>query len=278
MIQDIAPNVYRNEFVPTEPKGSDTVFSFNGRNILLAEENGEIVFPKVSEFKEETKEGALCFLFKIDGKRFFLWHGGMYPEFGRYTYQNLNILRKPGQQELRFAGMTAYHLYVWYRDNTFCGRCGRKLGFAKTERAMVCEHCGNTIYPKICPAVIVCVTDGDRCVVTRYAGRPYKGHALIAGFCEIGETAEETVRREVMEEVGLKVKNIRYYASQPWGFEMDLLLGYYCDVDGDTTIHRDPGELAVAEWVDRSELETIDYTLSLTSDMMDRFRLGEEIQ
>ena len=75
------------------------------------------------------------------------------------------------------------------------------------------------------PAVIVAVTNGDKILVTRYKGRPYRGYALIAGFCEIGETGEETVAREVFEEAGVKVKNIRYYTTQPWGIAQDLLLG-----------------------------------------------------
>lgn len=80
------------------------------------------------------------------------------------------------------------------------------------ERMVHCEHCGNTVYPKICPGVIVAVTDGDRLLLTKYANRPGSvNYALVAGFTEIGETLEETVQREVMEEVGIKVKNIRYY-------------------------------------------------------------------
>lgn len=89
-----------------------------------------------------------------------------------------------------------------------------------------CPKCGNLIYPKIAPAVIVAVTRGDQILMTRYQGRDYKGYALIAGFTEIGETAEDTVRREVMEEVGLQVKDLRYYGSQPWGADANLLLGF----------------------------------------------------
>ena len=79
-------------------------------------------------------------------------------------------------------------------------------------------------------------------------------NALVAGFTEIGETMEETVKREVMEETGLKVKNIRYYKSQPWGIASDILLGYYCDVDGDDTITMDESELKYAEWVKREDI------------------------
>ena len=96
------------------------------------------------------------------------------------------------------------------------------------ERAMVCPACGNTVYPKICPAVIAAVHDGDRLLLTRYRGRAFKKYALIAGFNEIGESIEDTVRREVLEEAGVHVKNLRFYKSQPWVFTDTLLMGFFC--------------------------------------------------
>ncbi len=116
------------------------------------------------------------------------------------------------------------------------------------------------------------VTDGDRILLTKYAGREYKRYALIAGFTEIGETAEETVRREVMEEVGLKVKNIHYYKSQPWGFDQNLLLGYFCELDGTGEIRLDKEELATAEWVGCRDIPDDSEGLSLTREMMLHFR------
>ena len=94
---------------------------------------------------------------------------------------------------------------------------------ADNERAMVCRCCGQRNYPRINPAVIIGVTNGDRLLMTKYADRPLAFYALVAGFTEIGETFEQTVEREVMEEVGLKVKNIRYYKSQPWAIDLDIL-------------------------------------------------------
>ena len=119
---------------------------------------------------------------------------------------------------------------------------------------LYCESCHNMEFPKICPAVIIGVTDGDKILMSKYAGRTYKKYALLAGFTEIGETLEETVQREVMEEVGLKVKNIRYYKSQPWSFTDTLLMGFYCDLDGGAAITLDREELAMAEWFQRDEI------------------------
>ena len=184
--------------------------------------------------------------------------------------------RGTGPKEMYFAALTALQLSSWYRDNRFCGTCGHTTVLSDKERAIVCPACGRTIYPRIVPAVIVGVTDGDRILMTKYAGRGIPFYALIAGFTEIGETFEETVAREVMEEVGLKVRNIRYYKSQPWAIADDILAGFYCDVDGDTTIRLDTSELKEGVWMKREEvvLQPDDY--SLTNEMMLMFKEGRE--
>jgi NAD+ diphosphatase len=115
------------------------------------------------------------------------------------------------------------------------------------------------------------VINGDRLLITRY-NRGYAHNALVAGFAEIGETLEETVSREVMEEAGIKVGNIKYYKSQPWGMAQDLLTGFFCEVEGDDTIHMDEGELKYAAWVSRDEIELQPNDLSLTNEMMRMFK------
>ena len=142
------------------------------------------------------------------------------------------------------------------------------------ERMLYCEECRNMEFPKICPAVIVGVTDKDRILMSKYAGKANRNYALIAGFTEIGETVEQTVAREVMEEVGLKVKNIRYYKSQPWAFSDTLLMGFYCDLDGEDAITLDRDELALAEWFDRKDIPETASTESLTNEMILRFKNG----
>ena len=98
---------------------------------------------------------------------------------------------------------------------------------------------------------------------------------MIAGFTEIGETVEETVRREVMEEVGIPVKNIRYYKSQPWGFDSNLLMGFFCELDGEDGITLDTDELAMAEWFERDKMPVEAEDLSLTNEMMMAFKHGK---
>ena len=140
------------------------------------------------------------------------------------------------------------------------------------ERAFVCEECGLTEYPKISPAVIVAIADGDKLLMTRYAQGEYKKYALVAGFVEIGESFEETVRREVLEEVGLTVKNIRYYKSQPWSFSDSVMIGFFADLDGDNTITIQEEELEEAVWVPRGEIPEAERNISIGQEMIEAFR------
>lgn len=142
------------------------------------------------------------------------------------------------------------------------------------ERMMYCPSCGRQEYPVLMPAVIVGITNGDKIICSKYEGRSFKQYALIAGFAEIGETIEETVHREVMEEVGLKVKNLRYYKSQPWSFSDSVMIGFTADLDGDDTIRLEEDELAEAGWFSRDEIVEYPPYISVGHEMMKAFKDG----
>lgn len=275
MIQEIAPHEFHNEYRPGKPEDGDPVFVFSGRQILLDEEKEH--FPRVRDLPEEDRI-HLRYLFDMDGRKAFLCfrEDGSIPEIPGFSFSPIRTLRRDGKDPVGFYGSTAWHLSVWYNNNRFCGRCGKKMVPGTRERSMVCSACGNVVYPTIAPAVIIGITDGDRIVMTRYKGREYKGIALVAGFCEIGEEAEDTVRREAMEETGLSVGNIRYVTSQPWGFDENLLFGYFCDVTGSRKITREEDELSEAVWVARSDIPPQENTMSLTATMIELFRQGKE--
>jgi NAD+ diphosphatase len=142
------------------------------------------------------------------------------------------------------------------------------------ERMLFCEGCGFQTYPTISPCVIVAVHDGERLLLTKYAGRAYRNFALIAGFVEIGESLEDAVRREVMEEVGLKIRNIRFYKSQPWPFTDTLLAGFFAELAGNNIITVQEDELALAVWMSREDVPPDELKISLTGEMMEAFRNG----
>ena len=293
MIQDIYPSVYSVAYKNTEPGKEDTVFVFGGmskredRLLLKRTDQGwqAPCWQEVLEVWQEEEAPKAQFLFSIDDKDFYMLCQFRRPEeclqVEGYSYEVVKAVRSMEPRVLCFAAVTAYHLYDWYRSNRFCGKCGQPTRPFVKERAIKCTCCDNLIFPKLCPAVIVGVTHGDYILMSQYANRGYHSafYALIAGFCEIGETVEETVAREVMEEVGLKVTNLRYVGSQPWGFDADLLMGYFCDVDGDIDITLDHEELANAAFFHRSQVPYAGNqgnTASLTATMIEAFRKGED--
>ena len=241
MIQDIFPHKLDNHFYPARKASANSfVMAFRHQDILVKGEE----FPRVSQMPEEYRE-KLIYLFAVDEDYYFFLDARdesmALPE--GYEFVNVRSFRRSGIAEKKnvFLAFTALQLANWYRGNV--------------------------------PAVIVGITNGDKILVTKYK-TGFAHFALVAGFTEIGETLEETVAREAMEETGLKVKNIRYYKSQPWGIVDDILVGFYCDVDGDDTINMDEGELKVAEWRSREEIELQPDDYSLTNEMMKMFKEG----
>ncbi len=273
MIQDIYPSKLHNEYTAHKISENDLLFIFNAQGkVLLGSRGEDIVFPT----GKDALETQTVYLFSVDETKYFLKlqsEEEAKEGFAYYTIREVRDRFKEGKEI--YAVFTAYHLWKWYADNRFCGKCGERLTLSEKERALVCPQCKNTIYPRINPAVIVGVKKGDCLLLTKYK-TGYGHNALVAGFTEIGETLEETVAREVMEETGVKVKNIRYYKSQPWGMAQDILVGYYCEADGDAEIRMDESELKYAEWVKREEIELQPNNLSLTNEMMRRFKEGDE--
>lgn len=139
----------------------------------------------------------------------------------------------------------------WRRNTKYCGCCGTKLGQHPALTAMQCPECNNLIFPRIEPCIIVLINKGDKILLAKHAQRNQDIYACIAGFFEAGETAEHAVEREIMEETGLKVKNIRYYGSQSWPFPSQLMLGFTAEYEsGEISLQKD--EISDAQWFDRN--------------------------
>ncbi len=169
--------------------------------------------------------------------------------------------------------MGCRHLWSWYENNRFCGKCASPLTPDERERALLCPSCGHVLYPTIAPAVIVAITCGDRILLARNVR--YQHYALIAGYVEVGETLEHALRREVKEEVGLEIHDIRYLGDQPWGVSGSHMFGFHALADDRAPICIQKDELADARWFDRSEMETIPHKVSIAYELMERFRNGK---
>lgn len=269
MIQEIAPRHLDNQYHPRPMGPGDRICVFRGQEALVKLEGGALRLPAWELLRDGIAHSV--YLFRIDRENYFL--AQLRPDFplpAGYAFDPVRGHRRLQPKYSVYAEMTAWHLYMWYRDNRYCGRCGHFTRHDEKLRMLRCPRCGNMIFPKICPAIIVAVTHGDRLLLTRYSGRS-TGYALVAGFTEIGETAEETVEREVFEETGLRVRNIRYWGTQPWGIEADLLLGYFADLDGPDRITLDENELSLAGWYGRDEMDIPPDDVSLTNAMIRAF-------
>lgn len=280
MIQDIAPHTYDITYQKETARTTDIILNYTKAGVLcrimkeglffLTAEEASGVIPDVYD--------KANYLFQIDDQRYYEIPGMEEREWEGYEYVPIESLRQMYPRWKVFAAITGHQIHKWYTENAFCGKCGADMQPHGRDRAMLCPACGFTAYPRISPCVIVGVIHKEELLLTRYSTThsSFQKYGLIAGYVEIGESLEEAVRREVMEEVGLKVKNIRYYKSQPWSFSDTLLLGLFCEVEGETTVTLDEEELSEAVWFDRKNLpaERSDAELSLTGEMMEAFMGG----
>ena len=203
MLQDLTFGRLENEFHDQLPNEEDIVICFHNNELLLKRgEDRSICFPSYAEVVAWAEEGSwnhwfdrsFQYVFRMQEKNYFLWLGTAgREEHAAYHFEQVRTLRELAAKDMCYAAMTAWHLYVWYRNNRFCGCCGSKTLHDAAERMLRCPDCGNMIFPRISPAVIVAITDGDRLLMSKYAGRSYTHYALLAGFTEIGETLEQTV-------------------------------------------------------------------------------------
>jgi len=287
MIQDIAPWKLRIEYEPRTPAPEDFVFDFNREGLLLRQ--GEsLSFPTLEEWLAlpgERGTEQLIFAFRLEHEeekeremRFFLV----------LRQPNCEIPVTEGWERLpakalwgygwgwpAFAGITAFHLHSWYSSRRFCGRCGSPTLPGEKERSLVCPRCGGVEYPSIPPSVLVAVRDGERLLLTRYNRPGTPRYVLVAGYVEAGETAEQTAAREVLEETGVRIKNLRYIGSQPWGLSGTLSLAFSAELDGSDAITWDKEELSEACWMDRKDIPPVPNEESITMKIISAFRHGE---
>lgn len=274
MLQDILPSRFDPTFAPCPPGPKSRVLWFCGGQLVARAQGGALAFPQLGQLPGLGPD-KLTFLFRLDGEPFFLCFEPDPRCPAGFALTPASIFRRcPAAKAMAFAGMTGLHLANWYLANRYCGSCGGPMRQAQAERALCCPACGRLVYPRINPVVIVGVRDGDRLLLTRYAGRDYTRYALVAGFVEVGETPEDAARREVFEETGVHIKNLRYYASQPWAYSGSLLLGFFAELDGDGAITLQEEELSYACWTPRQEIEAEPDHFSLTNEMICRFKAG----
>ncbi|HEX3000816.1 MAG TPA: NAD(+) diphosphatase, partial [Methanoregula sp.] len=172
------------------------------------------------------------------------------------------------------AAALAVRIIAFDRTTRFCGQCGSATQQSGEERAQVCTACGQVTYPRMSPAIIVLIRKDDQVLLARSPRFPPDFYSVIAGFVAPGETLEEAVRREVREEVGIEITNIRYQASEPWPFPDSLMIGFIADyAGGEITI--DNKEIVSAAWFERESLPELPRKMSIARALIDRWLAGK---
>jgi len=166
------------------------------------------------------------------------------------------------------AASLGFQVQYWDRSYRFCPSCAGPIAMKEKERAKRCEPCDRDFYPPVVPAIIVRVERGDSILMTRQGRFPKGMYGLVAGFVEPGETLEGCVAREVLEETGLTVKNVRYFGSQPWPFPHQMMIGFTAEhVSGEIVV--DTTELEEALWFERTAMPMLPPPLSIARQLVD---------
>jgi len=192
-----------------------------------------------------------------------------------FTKITLRHLFKDVPENHKILFNLGYHLYQWDKNAQYCGRCGSDLKFMQNQRGKLCLQCEHTVYPLVMPCIIVgIVKNNDSILLAEIRHKQSVFQSVLAGFIEAGETLEEAVAREVLEEVGIRIKNLQYYGSQPWGFSQSLMIAFMAEYQGGE-IQVDGKEVHRAEWYKAKQLPDLPPQFSIARQMIESFRSSQ---
>jgi NAD+ diphosphatase len=260
-------------FQPSRPPDPNSLaFAFQGSRLLVRLDQGGPGIPPLAE--------AAAWLGDPQWVHFFgTWNGAdcyavWLPEEVRpgdgYELKGLRELFGRMDEGLVWVAGRAGQLVYWHRNHRFCGRCGASTADHMQERAKLCPACGLINHPRVSPAVIMAVIRDRRLLLAHAQRFPAKFYSVLAGFAEPGETLEECVQREVFEEVGVRVKNIRYFGSQPWHFPDSLMVAFTAEFAGGE-IRVNPEEITDAGWFSADRLPEVPPPISIARRLIDWF-------
>lgn len=245
------------------------IFLFYGDKILvMGSEN--LTIPRSSDSLSEKIEMAKLYEFNSYNEVTCLCGELLQsPDIDGYMLFDVRALFSRIDEKLYRIVAHAFHLVNWERNSRYCGCCGVMMEWHPTMLAKICSGCNRTFFPRISPAIIVAIVNDDKLLLAR--GPQYNFYSLIAGFVEPGETLEEGLRREIREEVGLEVMNIKYFASQPWPFPDSLMIGFTAEYEsGELTL--DESEIVEAGWYTADEIPEVPSRISIAGYMIDWFK------
>ncbi|PKP03515.1 MAG: NAD(+) diphosphatase [Bacteroidetes bacterium HGW-Bacteroidetes-6] len=272
MLNEISPGIFNNKYLHYhEIDKEDFLLCYRDNQVLLKKSGDDYEIPRKKDFADSIESSV--YLFSINSNRCF---GLIEPQvnIASSEFYDVFILRNLKDKEFAWIVSVGHQLINWHHNNKYCGRCGSKTELKKDERAVVCSKCNLVVFPAIAPAIIVAITCNNKILLAK--GANYKGdfYALIAGYVDVGESIEETVVREVKEEVGLDIKNLKYYKSQPWPYSASLMLGFTAEADDTREIVIDKKEIKEAGWFERGNLPPHASGVSISGDLIAAFEKG----
>jgi NAD+ diphosphatase len=240
--------------------------------LLVHLDEGAAAVPLVADPDELGLEPlSTHYLGTLDGRRCYCGDLGEASEAPLgLTFQGLRRLFGLLSEPLFWLAGRAVQIVDWERNHQYCGRCGAPTVSQPNERAKGCPRCGLVSFPRLSPAIIVAVERDGRLLLAHAHRQPAGFYSVLAGFVEPGETLEQAVRREIYEEVGIEVSNIRYFGSQPWPFPNSLMIAFTADYAGGD-LRLDDSEIADAGWYAPGELPPIPPAISIARRLIDAF-------
>lgn len=261
---------YTPEFTPpTESDKSAFWFLFNSTELLVEINNRQVKIPFL-QYPGEMNITPLRsqYLGTFNGHP--CYSGELTPETeapGGMVFKDMRSLYECLDEDLYLLAGRASQIVTWDRTHQFCGQCGASTITKDDEMAKLCPECGFTSFTRLSPAVITAIINDGKLLMARHSRTPRDMYGLIAGFVEPGETLTEAVERETMEEVGLKVKNIEYFGSQPWPYPHSLMIGFTAEYDGGQ-IRVDGKEITNAKWFGADDLPRIPSKMSIAGELI----------
>lgn len=245
-------------------------------HIIISED--EILCPATGPWKPVSADEFRWLGLDSIGQH-FLGHIGNIPLFATevdadadepegFAFDTLwSFLGQVSEAEFSLVGR-AKQVVEWFRTHQYCGQCGKPTGDAESDRSRKCETCKQMFYPRLSPSIIVLISRGEEILLAKHAHARGNFYSTLAGFVEPGESLEETVHREVFEEVGLKVKNLKYFNSQSWPFPNSLMLGFHAEYDSGEIVVQEE-EIADAQWFHYSEMPNRPAMVSISGWLID---------
>ncbi len=261
--------LYEPGFVPPEPPPAQSLwYLFQDSHLLVADPGGDLpVMADPSSFGVSAEPPQ--YLGTLGGRHCFATSVPLEASApAGWAFRSLRgLFERLGDDELALAGR-ALQLVAWDRTHRYCGACGTPTAPRSSERARECPKCSLVVYPRLAPVVMCLVRRGDEVLLARSPRFPEGVYSALAGFVEPGETLEQCVHREVREEVGVRVANLRYVASQPWPFPHSLMIAFFADhADGEIAV--DGVEIEAAGWFRSGKLPKLPARISIARRLID---------